>query len=118
MSTVELQSSAGGRSIELPPSRGPWSGELFSALRDRAPGEDLHLDALPVPEDPLGDDDLQLALYVAYELHYSGCARPTNAGSGRRRCSASARPRRSCSERRSTRSSPSRRPRTSSTWVQ
>src|SRR3954453_19129009 len=72
MSTVELQSSAGGRSIELPPSRGPWSGELFSALRDRAPGEDLHLDALPVPEDPLGDDDLQLALYVAYELHYSG----------------------------------------------
>jgi hypothetical protein len=25
-----------------------------------------------VPEDPLGDDDLQLALYLCYELHYAG----------------------------------------------
>ena len=72
MSTVELQSSAGGRAIALPPARGPWSGELFSALRERAPDEELHLDALAPPEDPIGDDDLQLALYVAYELHYSG----------------------------------------------
>jgi hypothetical protein len=26
----------------------------------------------PVPEDPLADEDLQLALYVCYELHYRG----------------------------------------------
>jgi hypothetical protein len=26
----------------------------------------------PSPEDPLGDDDLHLALYLAYELHYRG----------------------------------------------
>jgi len=72
MSTVELQSAADGRAIALPAARGPWSGELFSALRDREPGEELALDALGAPEDPLADDDLQLALFTAYELHYSG----------------------------------------------
>ena len=72
MSTLETHRSAGGRAIALPPARGPWSAELFSALSERAPGEELEIAALPVPGDPVGDDDLQLALYVAYELHYSG----------------------------------------------
>jgi hypothetical protein len=72
MSVVELPSSAGGRAIALPAARGPWSGELFSALSERAPDEELALDELRPPTDPIGDDDLQLALYVAYELHYAG----------------------------------------------
>ena len=72
MSTLEKQTGAGGRAIELPPARGPWSGELFSALRERTPGEELEIESLPAPADAIGDDDLQLALYVAYELHYSG----------------------------------------------
>lgn len=60
-----------GRLIELPPPRGPLSEQLFEALegppqaRPAAPG-------LVDAADPIADDDLQLALYVAYELHYSG----------------------------------------------
>jgi heme oxygenase-like protein len=54
----------------LPSPRGPLTEELFSAL-DGSPGA---LDAPPVarPDDPLGDDDLHLALYALYELHYRG----------------------------------------------
>lgn len=53
----------------LPPPRGPLSAWLFETLRGRAePG--AHPD-LRSP-DPLGDDDLQLALYACYELHYRG----------------------------------------------
>jgi len=61
-----------GRLIELPPPRGPLSEELFAAL-EGPPGPSLGLPAVASP-DPLGDEDLQLALYVAYELHYSGIA--------------------------------------------
>jgi hypothetical protein len=65
-----LEASA-GRLIELPDPRGPLSERLFEALR-RPP--DL-VDELVAPEpsaaDPIADDDLQLALYVAYELHYT-----------------------------------------------
>jgi hypothetical protein len=32
----------------------------------------LHLPAVVAPADPLADDDLQLALYLCYELHYRG----------------------------------------------
>ena len=61
-----------GRLIELPPPRGPLCEELFAALQG-PPGLDLGLPAVASP-DPLADEDLQLALYVAYELHYSGIA--------------------------------------------
>ena len=61
-----------GRLIELPPPRGPLSEELFAALQ-RPPEEDLGLPIVASP-DPLADEDLQLSLYVAYELHYSGIA--------------------------------------------
>ena len=57
----------------LPAPRGPISAYLLDALR--APVGSLPL--LPVvslPEDPRTDEDLQLALYVAYELHYRGFA--------------------------------------------
>jgi hypothetical protein len=53
----------------VPQPRGPLTEQLFDALL-RAPG------ALAVPSvdanDPLTDDDFQLALYAAYELHYRG----------------------------------------------
>jgi hypothetical protein len=54
----------------LPAPRGPLSEELFAALTGpvgalRAPSP-AHVD------DPLRDDDLQLALYACYELHYRG----------------------------------------------
>ena len=54
----------------LPPPR----GELTSFLLERL-GQDPH--ELPAPPpleaaDPLADEDLQLALYLLYELHYRG----------------------------------------------
>jgi hypothetical protein len=54
----------------LPSPRGPLSEGLLAALAG-PPGS---LPAVPVaaPSDPLADDDLQLGLYVLYELHYRG----------------------------------------------
>ncbi|MFE1443567.1 iron-containing redox enzyme family protein [Streptomyces sp. NPDC058739] len=51
----------------LPQPRGPLSAAVLTALRGADPG------ATPSPErsSPYGDD-LQLALYVLYELHYQG----------------------------------------------
>ena len=59
------------RLIELPPPRGPLSEELFEALRC-PPGTRLSPPGQLEPADPIGDEDLQLALYVAYELSCSG----------------------------------------------
>ncbi|HEX3331193.1 MAG TPA: iron-containing redox enzyme family protein [Gaiellales bacterium] len=55
----------------LPAARGPLSGAVLAALA--GPPGPL---ALPRPDvaDPLADDDLQLALYVCYELHYRSFA--------------------------------------------
>jgi heme oxygenase-like protein len=49
----------------LPAPRGPVTEALFDALR-RAPH------GLAVSGEPADDDDLQLALYCCYELHYRG----------------------------------------------
>jgi hypothetical protein len=54
----------------LPPSRGATSAFLLDALRTEP-----HALAPPPrapAEDPLTDEDLQLALYLCYELHYRG----------------------------------------------
>jgi len=56
--------------LELPPARGEVSDGLLRALRGRPPR--LGRIALPESEDPLTDEDLQLALYCCYELHYRG----------------------------------------------
>jgi hypothetical protein len=58
-----------GRLIELPAPRGPLSEQLFEALEGPL-DEGL---GVPVVDsgDPIADGDLQLALYVAYELHYA-----------------------------------------------
>jgi heme oxygenase-like protein len=53
--------------MELPAPRGPLSAAVIGALGGR--------DLLPpqvASDDPLTDDDLQLALFVCYELHYRG----------------------------------------------
>jgi hypothetical protein len=44
---------------------------LFEALR-LSPGTEIVLGDLSLPGDPIADLDLQLALYVCYELHYAG----------------------------------------------
>ncbi|MEA2288817.1 MAG: hypothetical protein QOD55_814 [Solirubrobacteraceae bacterium] len=55
---------------KLPSPRGEISAFLLDAL-SREP-HTLAPPAVVAPPDPLGDDDLQLALYLAYELHYRG----------------------------------------------
>jgi hypothetical protein len=56
--------------LELPDSRGELTELLLAALT--RPVHPLPLPEVAVPADPLGDDDLQLALYLCYELHYHG----------------------------------------------
>jgi len=54
----------------LPRPRGDVSDAL---LRGLSVGDAAGLAATPVrPDDPLADDDLHLALFLAYELHYRG----------------------------------------------
>jgi hypothetical protein len=59
------------RLIDLPSPRGPLSERLFEAL-EGPPDEGLGAPEAVDPTDPIADEDLQLALYVAYELHYTG----------------------------------------------
>jgi Iron-containing redox enzyme len=59
-----------GRLIELPQPRGPLSERLFTALAG-PPEEGLEANPEVDSTDPIADEDLQLALYVAYELHYT-----------------------------------------------
>lgn len=62
----------GPRTFPLPTARGPLSGRLREALL-APPGTPLELPSdaeLASIADPIADDDLQLALYLSYELHY------------------------------------------------
>ncbi len=56
--------------MRLPEACGPVTAELVDALRRGVPS------AVPVvrdaPADPVADDDVQLALWICYELHYQG----------------------------------------------
>jgi hypothetical protein len=54
----------------LPEPRGPLTAALFDALAG-PPGSLPTID-VPASDDPLSDEDLQLALYACYELHYRG----------------------------------------------
>jgi heme oxygenase-like protein len=54
----------------LPSPRGPVSELLLTRLQDE-PGAMPSAEPQP-SEDPLADEDLQLALYLCYELHYRG----------------------------------------------
>jgi hypothetical protein len=54
----------------LPEPRGPLTAVLLHELRE--PAHRLPPIVLPETREPLADDDVQLALYVLYELHYRG----------------------------------------------
>ena len=56
--------------LTLPQPRGDTTEALLAALR--AAPHDLPPIPLPGGRDPLADEDLQLALYCCYELHYRG----------------------------------------------
>jgi hypothetical protein len=56
--------------LSLPAPRGELTEVLLDALAK--PVHELAPLAVPAPEDPVGDEDLQLALYCCYELHYRG----------------------------------------------
>jgi hypothetical protein len=56
---------------ELPSSRGPLTESLFEALQAEAGTLEPELPVLDNC-DALADEDLQLALYCCYELHYGG----------------------------------------------
>src|SRR3954447_26567392 len=55
---------------DLPAARGATSEALLAALV--RPPHPLAPVPLPQAGDPLADEDLQLALYLCYELHYRG----------------------------------------------
>jgi hypothetical protein len=55
----------------LPTPRGPITQALFAALRHAPQAISL---PSPAPGPPEADEDLQLALYCCYELHYRGFA--------------------------------------------
>ena len=57
--------------MRLPVARGPVSEFVTHVLKD-SPGRVLRARDADVDEDPLFSDDLQLALYVCFELHNRG----------------------------------------------
>jgi Iron-containing redox enzyme len=67
---ARVECDAEPRRVALPESRGPITTSLFTALLG-APGGSLSGDIGLPAHDALADDDLQLALYVCYELHYA-----------------------------------------------
>ena len=57
----------------LPSTRGQWTEALFAALR-RPPRRTHGISSMVADQCPLDNDDLQLALWACYELHYRGFA--------------------------------------------
>ncbi|MCM0678161.1 iron-containing redox enzyme family protein [Micromonospora phytophila] len=56
----------------LPQPRGPVSAAVLDALRQPAQDLPAGLGARLDPAEPLTDEDLQLTLFLCYELHYRG----------------------------------------------
>ena len=56
----------------LPDPRGPVSAGVIDALGTPAPQGPFPAPPAALPDDVLHDDDVQLALWVLYELHYEG----------------------------------------------
>lgn len=61
----------GGRRVVPPIVRGPWTRALMSLLHGSESAADVS-DETPVVRNVLDDSDLQMALYLCYELHYAG----------------------------------------------
>lgn len=68
MTTVDAQ--AGRRVLRLPPPRGPWTEALYGLLTSPQATE-VPAWGEPAGANALWDHDLQMALYLCYELHYS-----------------------------------------------
>jgi hypothetical protein len=64
-------SALGARSATLPDPVGPLTESLFETLAEES-GSRSPDSGTATAADPLRDLDLQLALYVSYELHYAG----------------------------------------------
>lgn len=68
--------------MRIPESRGPFSNALFAVLAQAPDEAGTELDGLyrlaarqvACTGDIIGDEDIQLALFCLYELHYSGLA--------------------------------------------
>ncbi len=58
--------------MNLPHARGPLTSALFDALRADDPSRLPKALDVPARDDAVRDDDLQLALWACYELHYRG----------------------------------------------
>ena len=71
MRDLMLDRSTARNGKGLPHARGPFSEEMLDLLT----GREVDTRRPSGAEDPLGDDDLHLALYLAYELHYRGLPR-------------------------------------------
>jgi hypothetical protein len=56
----------------MPAPRGAITESLFGVLEGPPAGQVGALPPIDRPDEPLGDEDLQLALYCCYELHYGG----------------------------------------------
>jgi hypothetical protein len=67
---VRARESTEMRCLALPEPHGPITSNLFQKLLE-APGAPLATDLGSLASDPLADDDVQLALYICYELHYA-----------------------------------------------
>ena len=68
MRELMIDRSTGRDGRTLPGARGRFSAMMLELLT----GGRVEARRSSPPEDPLGDDDLHLALYLAYELHYRG----------------------------------------------
>jgi hypothetical protein len=69
---LAIPRTTSSRTLTLPPARGPLSSALVQRLTQ--PAARGPWPAAVTSADPIGDEDLQLALYLCYELHYSEIA--------------------------------------------
>src|SRR5215212_8584464 len=58
--------------VLLPDPRGPLSAQVIEALAGHASQGAFPAPPVDLPKDVLTDDDVQLTLWVLYELHYEG----------------------------------------------
>ncbi len=58
--------------VLLPDPRGPLSSQVIESLAGDPTRDAFPAPPVDLPEDVLADDDVQLALWVLYELHYEG----------------------------------------------
>ncbi|WP_307859242.1 iron-containing redox enzyme family protein [Herbiconiux sp. SYSU D00978] len=74
-STIDDTGVVTQRPAPLPTPRGPASAAVVAVLRERSPEGDpagLMAKAIGQADDLLRDDDVQLAAFCLYELHYGG----------------------------------------------